>query len=256
MDIEISRVEAKQMPITVLQNTSLLHSLDLEFKKSLRLSSDLSKLIQNLENKSLQYCVFGGWVRDQIYNLESDVFVGGPRDIDLVVQGIETQDLLAYAPLNVRSTIFGGIQSLSSPIPFDLWPLHETFLIKHFNKEPTFANLLKSTDFNINSALFFPEQGQERSKVLDGGMLEALGGHSLAFNCSSLPFPTIQCGRLAAYAVKFSLKLAPSVRLFMLEVISDPVKLEDVFFGLVKTYPPSISKRAQNLLLQLKRELS
>jgi hypothetical protein len=63
-----------------------------------------------------------------------------PRDIDLVVSGIEVGGLLEILPSDVKRTIFGGIQSGFGPGAFDIWPLHGTFLIKYLRLLPTFES--------------------------------------------------------------------------------------------------------------------
>ncbi|TFW61412.1 hypothetical protein CT676_07835 [Bradyrhizobium sp. MOS001] len=135
-------------------------------------------------------------------------------------------------PVDVRPTIFGGVQSSAPPVPFDIWPLRETFLIRALKLPASFESLLSTADFNINAALYFPAQGSAPSSILDAGMLSALDSHLISFNASDLPFPVLQCARLAAYAAKLHFRLAPSVLEFMKQVLADQGNQREVVAGL------------------------
>jgi hypothetical protein len=250
-DVEVIQVVAQRSSVTSIGDKGLLERLESRFEDSVRASDRLSALVHSFETQSARYCVFGGWVRDTISHVKTMPVVGSPRDIDLVVQGVEIETLLSSLPGDVRPTIFGGIQSEAAPIAFDVWPLHETFLIDRLGLAPTFESLLQTTDFTINAALFFPRQAANEPTILDGGMFEALDTRTLAFNCEFLAFPVMQCARLAAYAGKLSLDLAPTVRAFMRGIVQDPARYEQVLFGLDKFYPASISSRAQGMLHKL-----
>lgn len=250
-DVEVIQVVAQHGSITSIRDKGLLGRLESRFEESVRASDRLSALVDSFETQRVRYCVFGGWVRDTISQAKTMPVVGSPRDIDLVVQGVEIEALLSSLPSDVRPTIFGGVQSEAAPIAFDVWPLHETFLIDRLRLAPTFESLLRTTDFTINATLFFPRQAANDPTILDAGMFEALDTRTLAFNCEFLPFPVMQCARLAAYAGKLSLNLAPAVRAFMQQIIQDPVRYEQVLFGLDKFYPASISSRAEGVLRRL-----
>lgn len=245
------KVKGADHPISRIQNCELAQFLEGRFSSLLSESAPLADLKRTLETKGLRYCVFGGWVRDQV----SEALYGSPkarpRDIDLVVSDIEIGELNSMFLGDVTPTIFGGIHSSMAPIPFDIWPLHETFLLKHNSLTPSFSNLLRTTDFTINAGCFFPAHGQRNTEILDGGMVQAIKLRKLEFNASVLPFPTIQCARIAAYAVKLTLKLTPPVETFMREVLEKTAQRKAVVEGLKETYPADISVPAQKLLEQL-----
>jgi hypothetical protein len=251
MNVEIVLVAAARQTPQIIEDHALLQRIEARFADALRRNDRLAELAHGLDVRGLRYCVFGGWVRDTIYDLEAAPTGGPPRDIDLVVRGIEVGNLLKMLPSDVRPTLFGGVQSGAGPSAFDIWPLHETFLIHHLHLDPTFENLLHSTDFTINAGLFFPPQGTSPPQIMDSGMSEALRTRTLDFNFSSLPFPVMQCARLAAYAGKLSLHLSPAVQTFMKEIVSVPSRCEQVFLGLRRTYSPSIANSAEQVLKEL-----
>jgi hypothetical protein len=252
--VEVVSVAAHRKPTIFITHGPLLERLEARFDGELQLSDRLFTLTKNLEEHGLRYCVFGGWVRDTISEIQGMPVAGPPRDIDLVVRGIEVEGLLEKLPPDVRPTMFGGIQSNTGPVAFDIWPLKETFLIQYLGLAPTFESLLRSTDFNINAGLFFPRQGADIPEILDGGMLEALLGRTLMFNATSLPFPIMQCARLAVYAGKLSLNLDPAVQAFMLEIVADPIRREQVWLGLSQNCRPDVASRARQLLQGLIEE--
>ena len=217
--IEVVSVSAEHHSASFVLDRKLIERLEERFADVLRMSDRLSTLIRSLEARGVRYCVFGGWVRDIISELQAMPLSGAPRDIDLVVRGIEVEDILPSLPSDIRPTIFGGVQSNSGPV-----------------------------------AAFFPRQGADVPELLDGGMLDALHARTLAFNCAFLPFPVMQCARLAAYAGKLSLNLAPAVRVFMEAILSDQKRREQVSRGLSQYYPPNVSAAASQVLQALTEE--
>lgn len=150
-------------------------------------------------------------------------------------------------PDDIRPTLFGGIQSNEPPIPFDIWPLHKTFLVERLKLEPTFESLLQTADFNINAGLYFPPQGAAPSMILDAGMYSALATREISFNARILPFPVLQCARLAAYAAKLRFEFSQSVLDFMSSVLADQQRKVEVIDGLVR-YQPLVADRAIDIV--------
>jgi hypothetical protein len=250
-DVEVVRVAGEPELLRDIRDAALVETLEARFHDALLRNTRLQSLIQVLAARRLRFCVFGGWLRDHVSYARALPLVAPPRDIDLVVSGIDVRGLLEILPRDVKSTIFGGVQSGFGPDAFDIWPLHETFLIKYLDLRPTFESLLQTTDFNINAAIFFPAEGNNPPFVLDRGMFKALTTRTLSFNCACLPFPIMQCARLAAYAGKLSLNLSPAVRAFMLGVVADAGRRERVLFGVSENYPEMIAKRARQVLADL-----
>ena len=208
--VEVIAVDAHSSPARVIDDGIVIDGLEERFAAAIGASPVLLALTESLQGKGRRYAVLGGWVRDTVCDILALPLAEPPRDLDIVACGIEIDELQSNLPANVQPTIFGGIQSSAPPVRFDVWPLHETFLIRHLKLQPTFDSLLQSTDFNINAGLFFPRQSGEAASLMDGGMLAALQERELHFNCPFLPFPMIQCARIAAYAGKLSLGLGPA----------------------------------------------
>ena len=210
---------AQRQPLA-LEGTLEVVAVDEAFRSILDASNILSNVLAGLDEAKARYCIFGGWLRDTLSARARGT--PRPRDVDLVAADIDITKLLTLLPTaDVRPTIFGGVQSSAPPVPFDIWPLHETFLIRILKLPASFESLLRTADFDINAALYFPTQGRAPSSILDAGMLSALNNQLISFNASNLPFPVMQCARLAAYAAKLDFGLAEPVLEFMRRILAD-----------------------------------
>jgi hypothetical protein len=240
--IDVLLVSGTNAPPVLLQGTAEVAWADKAFASALAASQRFANLIAKLAEARVRYCVFGGWLRD---TLASHAYATPlPRDVDLVAADIGVDRLIAALPSDIRPTMFGGVQSAAAPVPFDVWPLHETFLIRRLGLPVTFESLLQTADFNINAALYFPAQQGESSAVFDAGMLDSLQRRCLGFNASHLPFPIMQCSRLVAYAAKLDLGFDASVLAFLREILKNPDNRAQVVDGLHRFQPKSVADKA------------
>ncbi len=241
-NIEIRRVAGLQRPPTSLKGTPEVTAADEAFGSVLERSDRLASTLASLKSAKAQYCVFGGWLRDTLANRVQGT--PPPRDVDFVVAGVDLATLVGLLPSDVQPTMFGGVQSSAPPVPFDMWPLHETFLIRVLRLPASFESLLRTADFNINAALYFPAQDEQVPTIVEAGMLSALESKQISFNASDLPFPVLQCARLAAYAAKLDFSFAPSVLEFMRMTLRDSRHLEEVVAGLERYQRGPIGEKA------------
>lgn len=235
-------VRGSHVPPVRLEGTLEVEWADVAFQSALAASERLARLLKILEDHGSRYCVFGGWLRDTVASHSRGT--RGPRDLDLVAAEIEPESLIAALPADIQPTIFGGVQSSAGPVQFDIWPLHETFLIRTLSLPASFECLLETADFNINAGLYFPAQAEQPSAIIDAGMLDAIRCRKLAFNSHHLPFPILQCARLLAYRAKLDLDLDPDVRLFVREILMIPSSRTQVADGLLRHQPPAIAEKA------------
>jgi hypothetical protein len=241
-DVEMRKVRGRHLPPVRFEGTQEVEWADMAFETALAASGRLARLLTTLEDHGSRYCVFGGWLRDTVSSHSRGTL--GPRDLDLVAANIEPGLLIAALPADIRPTIFGGIQSSAGPLQFDIWPLHETFLIRKLSLPASFDSLLETADFDINAGLYFPAQAKQPSSIIDAGMLNAIRRGRLAFNSHHLPFPILQCARLLAYRAKLDLDLDPDVLSFMREILIVPSSRAQVADGLLRHQPPAVAKEA------------
>ncbi|MFD2235163.1 hypothetical protein [Phaeospirillum tilakii] len=247
--IEILSVAGTQRSPTLLKDTPHVTTANDAFRSVLEKSDRLSSALANLESAKAQYCVFGGWLRDTL--APHTQASPPPRDVDLVVADVDIAALVDLLPSDVRPTIFGGIQSSAPPVPFDIWPLHETFLIRTLKLPTSFVSLLQTTDFDINAALYFPAQGGRAPRILEAGMLSALIAKQISFNASHLPFPVLQCARLAAYAAKLEFSFSPPVLDFMRMILASSNHLKEVVAGLERYHKGPMAEKAIDIVTSI-----
>ena len=240
--INVLKVAGAQRPPVTHCGNPYVAAADEAFRSATMISARLSDLLTQLERGGARYCVFGGWLRDTLSARQRGTPL--PRDVDLVVAGMNIETLIGLLPKDVRPTMFGGVQSSTQPIPFDIWPLQETFLIRILHLPPSFDSLLRSADFNINAALFFPAQGGGAPSIVDAGMLSAFDTKLISFNASDLPFPVMQCARLAAYAAKLGFEFASPVLEFMKIILADGKNRADVVSGLERYQSKPVAESA------------
>ena len=240
--IELQLVGGSQAPSVLLEGTPELEWANWAFSSVLMTGQRLADLLTRLGVVGARYCVFGGWLRDTLVAHGSGT--PSPRDVDLVVAGVSVDALIAALPADICRTMFGGVQSSVGPVPFDIWPLHETFLIRPLSMPVSFQSLLQTADFNINAALYFPAQVGHAPAILDAGMLSAIRRRCLSFNASHLPFPLMQCSRVLAYAAKLDLALDPSVFRFVREMLGVQTNIEHVIDGLTRYQPHDVAEKA------------
>ncbi|RFC64033.1 hypothetical protein DYI37_06610 [Fulvimarina endophytica] len=240
--IEARSVPGSHLPLIRLEGTAEVGCADADFAAVLAASRRLTDLLANLEAAGKRYCIFGGWLRDTL--AARICGTPAPRDVDLVVAGIEVEALIAVLPADVRPTMFGGVQSPADPVPFDIWPLHETFLIRRLSMPVSFESLLRTADFNINTALYFPAQAGSAPAILDGGMLGGIQGRRLSFNAGQIPFPVMQCARVLAYGAKLDLSYDAPVLGFLREILDSPASRTEIIEGLRRFQPRSVAEKA------------
>ena len=240
--IEVQLVAGSYVPPVLLEGTREVECADVEFASVLTASQRLADLLARLEKLGVRYCVFGGWLRDTLAAHAYGTL--SPRDVDLVAADVGIDELIAALPADIRPTMFGGVQSSAGPVPFDIWPLHETFLIRTLFMPVSFDSLLQTADFNINAALYFPAQAGKTSAILDAGMLSAIQRRCLSFNSSHLPFPVMQCSRLLAYSAKLNLSFDAGVLALMHEILKNPHNREQVVEGLQRYQPHAVADKA------------
>jgi hypothetical protein len=226
----VLKVTGSRRPPSTLIGAPQVMVADEAFHSILDASERLLDTLLKIESAKARYCVFGGWLRDTLASRSLGTPL--PRDVDLVVEGVDLTTLVGLLPPDVRPTMFGGVQSSATPVPFDIWPLHETFLIRILRLPVSFESLLQTADFDINTAIYFPPWGRRSSTIVDAGMLKALESRQISFNSSHLPFPVLQCARLAAYAAKLSFSFAPPVLKFMRSFLGDHGRRIEVVTGL------------------------
>jgi hypothetical protein len=195
---------AQANPVTAI---NVMH-LQQQFDVLLDRHEDFRTIVHRLHGAGLGAVVVGGWARD--------VLVGRlPHDIDMVITGVGNRRFEDVLPAAARRTALGGLGFEFGDLEVDLWPLDSTYLVQQFNLEPTLEILMQVIDFNINTILFVPRQFAREPSAVEAGVLDAFERREIDFNCGVLALPVAQVSRLAYFAAKLGLALAPRVKRFM-----------------------------------------
>ena len=133
-----------------------------------------------------------------------------PRDFDIVVAGVSLSALEAtFADYISRLTRYGGLHLLVDGVPFDLWPLEQTWAFRAYpGWEPTFAELSRTTFLNVEG-IAVELTGGGIGTIHDGGLFEAVLSRTLEINLEPNPSP-LQCVlRSLVTAARFEFSFGP-----------------------------------------------
>lgn len=170
--------------------------------------------------------VFGGTIRDIVVHSASYP----PRDLDLVVDGAEIDELASlFADYVVRQTRFGGLHLLIDRLPVDIWTLESTWAFKSGGVLPVSpAQLPKTTFFNVEAVVaeLFPRRGCQR-EVYEAGFFESLATRTLDLNYLDNPYPALCVARTIVMSMKLGFSLSPRLATRLHE-LSLSVSWEDV----------------------------
>ena len=144
--------------------------------------------------------LFGGAVRDLFFANQT------PRDLDIVVEGASTGDLLGLVD-NPKINGFCGVKGTINGTKVDVWPLSKTKAISEGTFRNEFSSLPKTTFFNIESGIY--RVGEAR--VEDLGIERGLQERTLEINYPNNPFPLLCLIRAAVLSHRYRLKFGPKL---------------------------------------------
>jgi hypothetical protein len=156
--------------------------------------------------------LFGGTLRSLLWSRLYRNRPGRPRDIDVVVRGVDVEDLRSNLSRVLRETRFGGLKVQRDNWQFDVWPLHSTWMFSVDQAlEASFAQLPFTTAFNLEAIAVevWPAKAGLPRIVFSGDdqFFEGMAGRFVELNRPENPFPelTVVRGLLLAQALDFHL---------------------------------------------------
>ncbi len=245
--IDIYQEKARKALSKDLQ-ISLSENIQVNFNQLIKDDEELSNIINNLSNNLVKAVIFGGWVRDYTCNyLQQQNYK--PRDIDIVVNGLNFNQLQKFLPSNTKINIFGGFLIETSKIKIDIWLLKDTYLIKRLNLDVKFNQLPETTVFRINSIIFKPQQFWSKPDIFDLGCVDALVNKVIDFQSTYIPLPEIQVARALIYSAKFKFSLKLEVHNFIRMICNSDVEITNQKNNLLLYCPQHLR---QNCITMLK----
>lgn len=180
----------------------------------------VSQTLQDLSEFKTRAVFFGGALRSLLLGRLFYHRPGRPRDLDIVIEGVETEDLQQkFSEFIVRRTRFGGLQLRRMNWAIDVWPLHTTWAFSALNMPTTtFEDLPRTTTFNIESiAATVSSEGESQRTVFSGDdqFFDAIRTRTLDLNQAENPFPDLCVVRALSFAAKYDFKVARRLAEFL-----------------------------------------
>jgi len=183
--------------------------------------------VEEIREKKWRAVFFGGTLRSLLWARVNEKSPGRPRDIDIVMQGVPLSELKKqFGPYVDRYTRFGGLKLSRGGFSqsnikwqFDIWPLEETYALKHFGKKiPSFEDLPDTTFFNVEAVAVevWPREGRARriySK--DDQFFRGLINRTIEVNREETPYPELCVARALVMAAQLDWKVGPRLLRFM-----------------------------------------
>jgi hypothetical protein len=237
----------KRPTVDTIEATLLIEELQQRFYALISRDRLFAELISRLLSRNAKAVVIGGWVRDHLLSLRGGKLIQ-PHDIDLVVDGVDDLQLLEIMPIDFKRNIFNGLKAEMSSTPLDIWLLQHTCLIQKLSLPAVFETLPLTTEFRINSVIFYPMPLWATSKLMDAGCLESISNQVLDFRTNQLPFPLVQAARAVIYGAKLNLRLHAEICTFIRHVCIDRETIFSIEKGIAEFCPSPHRKSALALL--------
>jgi hypothetical protein len=149
----------------------------------------LAGVVERLRSRGWSAALFGGSLRDLVVGRAPVA----PRDFDVVVAGVTVEALEEVFATHVRRrTRFGGLHLLVEGMPFDVWPLEQTWAFQACpGLDRSFAMLPRTTFLNVE-AVAAEITGPGSGMIHEAGAFAAVLSRTLEINLEPNPSP-LQC---------------------------------------------------------------
>lgn len=204
-------------------------------------------VFNDLINDGFESVIFGGWVRDRVIELITGENIKS-KDIDFVCKGKKGLSKQFFGKQKVSENMFGGYFIECPMMHIDIWELNKTYLISKNCLSKEFSSLLQTADYTINSIIYYPQQGQSKSYLLDFGCIESIKNKEMDFLADEIAFPIIQAARAAIFSAKFNLSLSPTIEIFIKKTCSNDLNIKKVLAGIDKFCPSKHKKNAKTII--------
>lgn len=165
-------------------------------------------VLSELRASPVQIYLFGGLLRDlTVYGMKAK-----PRDIDIVVEQLSTQELYPYLLRHVkRETRFGGLHLDNQGWLFDVWPLHETWAFRNQVIHNTdVSELPKTTFLNVEAVVIQLSSYRGKGRcIYSSGFFEGISNKVVEINLEENPFPALCVVRSLITAARLQFQIGP-----------------------------------------------
>ena len=181
------------------------------------------KVVDDLRRFRIHAVVFGGTLRSLLVSRVFQSKPGRPRDIDIVVSGATLSQLEEqFGDTVARRTRFGGLRLQRGVWHFDVWPVGETWAIKHAHVGGTadFAALPETTTFNLEAIAVeaWPYSGRRALYSGNDQFFQGILSRTIELNLPDNPFPELTVVRGVIMASETRFKIGPRLAGYIGEV--------------------------------------
>lgn len=231
-----------------------------------RWAEPIARTFRDLRESKAHAVFFGGTLRSLLLARMSPrrmTRLGRPRDIDIVVDGIDLEDLrIRFASMVSRETRFGGLQLKRLNMQFDVWPLNRTWSFVHDKTPtPTFSDLPYTTFFNVEAIAVdvWAEPGSTRS-IYSGNdqFFEGMLTRTIEINREDNPFPVLSVARSLIMASSLDFAIGPNLARYLAThgpaiSISEFENIQQKHYGRLRMAPDSMCELIDEIRRQVDR---
>lgn len=177
-------------------------------------SRSLSEFVSLLREAEIGAVLFGGVARSLLLSRIMHKTPGTPRDIDVVITGVNFELLAAeLRPYVRRETRFGGLKIRKEHWEIDIWPLNRTWAFDVDRQDCVSAHLLPTTTFlNIEAIAIdaWVQRGHRRQIYCESGQFfDAIRTRTLEINREHNACPELNVVRALILAATTEFLIGP-----------------------------------------------
>lgn len=176
--------------------------------------------LRDIRQANVRAVFFGGTLRSLLLSRLQRGRFGRPRDVDIVVAGVNLDSLRAqFGEMITRETRFGGLQLRRMEWQFDVWPLQNTWaFLENGGRDAHFSELPSTTFFNLEAVAVdvWAPPGRRRSIYAgDGQFFDGIVDEVLEINQVENPFPALCIVRSLVLASSIGFAIGPRLARYL-----------------------------------------
>lgn len=241
------RHKPNPMPIDPLFLKKVESHVSTSFNNLLKKDEFVLRILNGLFGEGFECVIFGGWVRDRVIEFITGRTIKS-KDIDFVCKGQKKLSKLFIGNDSVNENMFGGYFIENATMHIDVWELDKTYLISKNSLSNEFSSLLGTADYTINSIIYYPQQFQTKSYLLDFGCIESIKNQQIDFLADEVAFPLVQAARAAIFSAKFNLSLSKTISCFIRNTCNNELNINKVLSGIDEFCPQEYKDNAKNII--------
>jgi hypothetical protein len=211
--------------------------------------------LRRITDNSWNAVIFGGVLRDLMLLDSAEL----PRDVDIVVEGVETSELeRVFADLIQDRNRFGGLRLRAKGWLIDIWTLKSTWAFRERLKESiSFDNLVQTTFLNVEAvAAELPIQPGRPRPFYSAGFFEATERKVLDINFEPNPYPGLCVVRSIMTALRLDWVMSRRLGTYIVQhaslaPVQTLIEIQESHYGKIRIRPTRMLEYLQSIDNQL-----